>query len=390
MAKTESSKSNFKIILISVLIIGLLAVSVSAYVFKDKIFTQKSEAILDQNNQTQKPNSTNETAKTDPKPQNSLALPLFVIQGIGYDPKAMNAYEVDKDPNKVYPDSVDLVKIYDQNNKELISPKLGKNDKIVQDGDNYYIVRYQENKKVELWNPKNSVLKILEMPIEFDNGTFNVQNEKIYIADYNSGGQEDGLGAKCGEFNYELGKCSIYEVDPVTLKSTVLVGNVRSQMFGGVMDRFLSKDKDFIWLIGETGDGGTSFQSFRKFDAMTKALISTVKIENQFSDQTLYFTQTGKIEQEITKIKCFDENASDPSISTCTSKIYADFDAEVYKLIPKEFYKSQDPALEQTSKITCGKYEMVDGANQGQQVLYGGKSIIDLTQLYIQNSVCVK
>ena len=155
------------------------------------------------------------------------------------------------------------------------------------------------------------------------------------------------------------------------------------------MDRLLSKDENFVWLVGETGDGGTSFQEFRKFDSKTKKLISKVKIENQFSDQTLYLTQTGKKEQEITKIKCFDEDASDPSISTCTSKIYADFDAEVYKLIPKEFYKSQDPALEKSEKVVCGKYEIVDISDQDTQVLYNGKSVIDLKQLYIQNSVCV-
>lgn len=53
MTDTESPKSNFKIILISALIIGLLAVSLSAYVFRDRIFVQGGDVIIDQNNQTQ-------------------------------------------------------------------------------------------------------------------------------------------------------------------------------------------------------------------------------------------------------------------------------------------------------------------------------------------------
>ena len=389
MLKTLFSKSNFKIIVILVLILSLLAVSVSAYIFKDKIFGQKNIATVDQVDQTKKPNSPAEIAKTDLKPQNSLALPFFVIQGNGKDPKVMSAYEADKNPEKVYPDSVEVVKIYDQNYKELTSLKLKSDDKIVQDGDNYYIAQALDNKKVELWNPKTNTLKTLKMPFEFDTGTFTAQNGKIYIAEYNFGSLDAGSGAKCGEFYDELGKCFISEVDPTTLKSASLIGGVRSQMYGGIMDRFLSKDDDFIWLIGETGEGGTSYQYFRKYDAKTKALIYTVKIENQFSDPILYFTQAGKKEQEITKIKCFDGNAADPSISIFTSKQYANFDAQVYKLIPKELYKSQDPALEKDIKVKCGKYEIVNGSDQETQVLYNGKSIIDLKQLYIQSNLCV-
>ena len=147
MTKTESSKFDFKIIVIVVLILSLLAVSVSAYVFKDKIFGQNNIATLEPIDQTQKPNSPAEVAKTDPKPQSSLALPFFVIQGIGKDPKVMSVYEADKNPEKLYPDNVEVVKIYDQNNKELSSPQLKIDDRVVRDGDNYYIVQILDTKK---------------------------------------------------------------------------------------------------------------------------------------------------------------------------------------------------------------------------------------------------
>lgn len=403
MTQINFLKSKSRIIIISALIIALIAISVSAYIFKDKIFGQKIDSQTAQINQSQNPiDIANKNPKQDLKSLNNLALPFFAIQATGYNSKELANYEADKNPDKVYPEAINISKIYDQNNKELSSPQLKTDDKIVQDGDNYYVVRTQDNKKVELWNPKSGDFKTLEMPFEFDTGTFAAQNGKIYFSEYNYGGKEGESDPKCGLFNSEkdeLGTCSIYEVDPTTLKSNVLVSGVSSQMYGGVMDGFLSKDSEFIWLKGETGDGGISNQYYKKYDAKTKNLIYTVNIQNEFSDQVLYFTQSGKKTKEITKIKCVDEKSGDPSVSICTSKQYADFDAEVYKLIPKEFYKSQDPALRKPEKkVVCGKYEIVDAskdptqpdADPGKQVLYDGKSILEYKQLYFQDNVCVK
>ena len=102
----------------------------------------------------------------------------------------------------------------------------------MQDGGNYYIVQVENNKKVDLWSPKTNTLKTLEMPIEFDAGTFTAKNGKMYFADYNSGGEDFASGAKCGEFYDEMGKCFIYEVDPTKLKSNSVIGGVRSQING--------------------------------------------------------------------------------------------------------------------------------------------------------------
>jgi len=405
MTNTESPKSKTKIIIISVLAIALLAISVTAYIFKDKIFGQKniqSSNSTGQNVGSAENKLASDARKTETKSEKQLALPLFVIQGNGYDPKVMAAYEADKNPNKVYPDSIDLVKIYDQNNKELSSPKLAKDDKIIQDGGDYYIVHIEDSKKVELWSPKSNTLKTLEMPFEFDWGSFNVLSGKIYLSEFNKREDQDVQGSDptCGEFDEVefSGKCKVYEIDPVSLKSTVLIEGVSSAPYGGLSSSILAKNSDFIWLVGYFGDGGSSSETYYKFDANSKKLIETISIGNDFSDQSLYRTVTGKKEQKIATIQCVDEKSGDPSVSICTSKQYADFDAQVYKLIPKEFYKSQDPALEKSEKIVCGKYEVVDAPKEpaepdndpGKQFLYDGKSILDLKQLYIQNSICVK
>ena len=88
MTTEKPSKFSLKIVLISVLLLSLATLSVSAFVFKDKILDQnKNETIkvsVQNQNDITNTNAADGPAKVTSTTQNLLNTPLLIIQGSGY------------------------------------------------------------------------------------------------------------------------------------------------------------------------------------------------------------------------------------------------------------------------------------------------------------------
>ena len=112
MTTEKPSKSNLKIVLISVLLLSLAALSVSAFVFKDKIFGQNknetSKVSVQSQNDITNTNAADGPAKVTSTTQNLLNTPLLIIQGSGYG-KSIEAFNADTNADRIYPNVNDIL-----------------------------------------------------------------------------------------------------------------------------------------------------------------------------------------------------------------------------------------------------------------------------------------